>query len=714
MPNDPEEFKNSNSANNADKDDIIDSSFAVQFKPGDKTGSVSEKLKETRESLEKGFDPFKKDYSNTFKDSFKDEFDDFEFDSSISAFKPLGSTNAPAATPAPAPAPAEETKPVSNAPVFPKDGGTFDKPATPAAAPEVSKDAVPNFNDMGKVQAKPSDEKKFTSGNGLDFATSEHDKKTSPFMNAEKPDIPAPDGVDIPRAEKPAPAPAPAAAPAAAKTEPAKQKPIPPSAKPQTQQAGGYRPYPSATTGDDFKKPNTETAEPKKEEAVKPAEAPKPVETAKPAAPAAPVKPTAAPAPAPAPAKPVSNEAPHRPAAAATTAAAATAAKPAPAPAPAPVKPAEAPAPAPAPAKPVSNEAPHRPAAKPAAPVSAPAPQAAAKPAATPAPAPAPAPAKPAAAPAPAPAPAKPAAAPAPFVEQKSRPGTSTAGSAQKPNEVYSPFEPKGKQPVAATRGVANNTQTASHDNKVIQPVTIKKKEKKSKDPGLIALITFLAIILVAVGVLWLLGNRDDLQGLFGKKQLETISTVTEKTEDTEATTTESTTVETTTEATTTTTEATTEATTTTTSETTEATTTTTEETTTEETTEATTTETSAKKTTSNTEGVAVNDFGTRITNFSSTAGGFKFDIELKNKSNCTASLPKSLNGLDIKFFCDAEITDVTSDGMTFEGSDYSFRGTPASVTVAPGETYTFTVYVSTDSGVSSYGYSYAYFDWCK
>ncbi|MBR4557482.1 MAG: hypothetical protein IKO15_08380, partial [Clostridiales bacterium] len=330
------------------------------------------------------------------------------------------------------------------------------------------------------------------------------------------------------------------------------------------------------------------------------------------------------------------------------------------------------------------------------------------------APAPAPAPAKPAAVPAPASAPAKPAAAPAPVVEQKSRPGTSTAGSAQKPNEVYSPFEPKGKQPVAATRGVANNTQTASHDNKVIQPVTIKKKEKKSKDPGLIALITFLAIILVAVGVLWLLGNRDDLQGLFGKKQLETISTVTEKTEDTEVTTTEETTVETTTEATTTTTEATTEATTTTTSETTEATTTTTEETTTEETTEATTTETSAKKTTSNTEGVAVNDFGTRITNFSSTAGGFKFDIELKNKSNCTASLPKSLNGLDIKFFCDAEITDVTSDGMTFEGSDYSFRGTPASVTVAPGETYTFTVYVSTDSGVSSYGYSYAYFDWCK
>ena len=199
MPNDPDEFKNLNGANNAnDSDDIISSSFAVQFKPGDKTESVADKLKETRENLEKGFDPFKKDrdYTDTFKSNFKDEFDDFEFDSSISAFKPLAGTPAPAAETKPAesaePAkpveaakPAEEPKPVSNAPVFPKDGGTFDKPANQTAAPEVSKEAVPSFNDMGSKQAKPADEKIFNSGNGLDFATSEHDKKTSPFMNAE-------------------------------------------------------------------------------------------------------------------------------------------------------------------------------------------------------------------------------------------------------------------------------------------------------------------------------------------------------------------------------------------------------------------------------------------------------------------------------------------------------------------------------------------------
>jgi hypothetical protein len=108
MPNDPDEFKNLNGANNAnDSDDIISSSFAVQFKPGDKTESVADKLKETRENLEKGFDPFKKDrdYTDTFKSNFKDEFDDFEFDSSISAFQPLAGT----------PAPAAETKPAETA-----------------------------------------------------------------------------------------------------------------------------------------------------------------------------------------------------------------------------------------------------------------------------------------------------------------------------------------------------------------------------------------------------------------------------------------------------------------------------------------------------------------------------------------------------------------------------------------------------------------------
>ena len=770
MPNDPEDFKKNNGLNNSDnKDDFVGSSFAVQFKPGDKTESVSDKLKESKANLDKGFDPFKKDISDSFKDRFKDEFDDFEFDSSISAFKPF---NAPAQTETPAPAeaktepfkPAEqpkapEVKPaaVSNDPVFPKNGGTFDKPAQMPKTEEIAKESVPKFSDSEKKQVKPTDEKFFKSGSGLDFATSEHDKKTSPFMNAAKPDIPAPNEVDIPRAEKPSdkPAVAPAPIPAPFKTpEPAKAET--PAARPQPA-ATGYRPYPSATTGEAFSAPKQEekteakkedikTAAPApfapataKSEPVKPAEAPKPFQAVKPAEPAAhtapamakaePVKPAAPVMPKAEPAKPVAPataKTEPKPAdavksaaavtAATVTAASAVAAKPAPAPAPVKsaepaktiVKPAELAKAAAKPADkvkaPAETETPHRPAT-----------EAKAK-AAKPAPAPAPAPV------------------------QNARPGTATPKPAAAPAKAdeYSPFEPKNKQPVAATRGV--NSNVASHDNKTIQPVNIKKnkkvKEKKSqKDPGLVGLITFLAIIFIAIGVLWALDNTSGFKSLFGKKNVETIVTVTSEEKPVESskavesseTETEATTT-TTTEATTTTSE-TTEATTTTTAETTEATTTTTEETatettteptteaTTEETTEETTTtvETTAKKTTSSTvDGYSINDFDMTINNFCPTAGGYKFDITLKNKSYLPASLPKSLYGLDIKLYSDSTITDVTSDAMTFEGDGKTYRGTPNEVLIEGGESYTFTVYVSTTSNVSSYGYSYAYFDWVK
>ena len=102
------------------------------------------------------------------------------------------------------------------------------------------------------------------------------------------------------------------------------------------------------------------------------------------------------------------------------------------------------------------------------------------------------------------------------------------------------------------------------------------------------------------------------------------------------------------------------------------------------------------------------------LTRFAPTSDGFKFDIELKNKSNYTSNLPKSLKGLDIKFYCNANITEVTSDSMTFSGEGYSFRGVPNEIAVGPGETYTFTVYVKTDASVTSYGYNYAYFDWYR
>lgn len=839
MPNDPDKFDNLNGMNNPDKkDDFVDSSFLVQFKPGDKTESVADKLKESKENTAKPA-------SNGFKDSFNDEFDAF-FDNyqdqaPINAFKPFKApeTSSAVTPPAPSPEPKPVIKPAepvksdaSSVPAFPKDGGTFDKPAQSPFAPAPAKESLPKFNDIDSANkaAKPEDDKFFKSGNGLDFATSEHDKNTSPFMNAAKPVIPAPDEVDIPRAEKPAPSPfkAPSASFNEVKSDsanvnaksnviPDKQTPVAPSSQPQAQaNVVGYRPYPSATKGDIFNKPaDQETAKPESAKAapapaapVAPATPAKPAEPVKSTAPAAPAKPAepvktaavatastaatvataatisnaAKPAPAPAaPTAPAAPAAPAKPASPFTSPAAEKPAAPVAAPAPA-VKPAEAVKPA-APAKPVAPAAPvasAKPAApaapvkpaaasnvvpaKPAEPVKAAAPAApapvkaaepakvspaaavksatpvtpaelakaanASKPAAKPveriqAPAETEKPLRPAATTTASVTAAKPAPAPAPATG--ARPGaTNTRPAVQ--NDAYSPFEPKSKQPTAATRGVAN--AQSSHHDKAISPVTPVKPKKRKKetkavrDPGLIGLITFLGIIFLAIIVLWALDNTSGLKAIFGKKQIETISTQTkeketetEETDEPETSETEKkteteseTTVATTTESeTTATTETETEATTTTT----EATTTTTEATTT--TTEATTTTSKKPSTTNETAaGSSINDFDMKITRFSPTAGGFKFDIELKNKSNYTANLPKSLKGLDIKLYSNATITEVTSDAMEFTGDGTSFRGTPKEIAVGAGETYTFTVYVSTSSSVTSYGYNYAYFDWYK
>ena len=748
MPNDPEDFNKINGINNPDnKDDIIDSSFGVRFKPGDKTESIADKLKETKENIEKkttetasaGTSRFDPSSSDGFKDSFKDEFDNFEFDSSISAFKPF---NAPQQTEAPKSAPIPEAlkpKPASNEPVFPKDGGTFDKPAFTAKAPEPPKEALPKFNEIDSKpdSAKPANDKFFNSGNGLDFATSEHDKKTSPFANAEKPEQPKAANIDIPGTDKPS---APAAAPAkpvnpfassapAPEAKPAQKAPEAPKGQP-----AGYRPHPSASMtnlfttptqatmnaekafaeflDDDFKPSTQAPISPFKSVAQKapaatapsaPAPAPaKPVEPAKPAAPVAPAKPVepARPAAPVAPAKPVEPARPAAPVApakpvepakaaavtgAAVTAAAATAAA---ATAPKAVDTVKAPA---------ETAQPQRPAASaPKAETQAPKAEAAAPQA------PAQRPGASNSKPAPAPA-----------------PGPQTAQ-----NAPYSPFEAKGKQPVAATRGVSH----ASHQDKTISPVTTVKKSKKkvkepksAKDPGLAGLITFLVIIVLAIGILWVLDNTSGIRAFFGKKTIETIPTVSTEatTEKSVETTTEATT--TVTEATTTTTEATTEATTTTTeatTTTTEATTTTTEATTT--TTEATTTTTEATTvavdTAETAEGSCVTAINTKLTKFKTMDKGFKFTMELTNTSNTTCSLPKSLNYLDMKFFCNSTITEVSSECFTFSAKKdgVSFRGTPKEVTIKPRATYSFTVYVYTKENVSSYGYKTAYFDWKK
>ena len=824
MPNDPEDFNKFNSANTPDgKDDFVDSSFAVQFKPGDKTESIADKLKETKENIEKqssgitqpSSSRFDFNSDNAFKDKLADEFDSFEFDSSISAFKPFKAPEQTSSSTA-ATIPAIKPAPASNDPVFPKNGGTFDKPAFTPKAPEPAKEALPKFNDAEKAQVKPSDDKLFKSGSGLDFATSEHDKKTSPFMNTEKPDLPKPANIDIPTAEKiqtpaktePAKPTSPfASAPAKPvnpfASEPEKQKPVTPDDS-KTQAQGGYRPYPSAAKTNLFTSPAQATKEAEKAFAefldddfkpssnvpispfksintTRPAASTAPAAPAKPAAPATPAAP-AAPAVSAAPVKPATPAAPAAPAAPVAPAKPAEPvksiipdipakpvepAKPAepvnpasnviPVKRPEAVKPAEpaksiipeTPAKPAEPAKaatatvaatgavvaattaaaavkptetvkaPAETERPHRPAATatPAAPAKpvAPAATAPVKPAA---PAAAAAPATAATKPATPAAPVKPAATSS---EAAQRPGTSSNKPAPVPvNPASSPFEAKGKQPVAATRGVAQNQ---GHDNKAISPVTTVKKSKKKKDPksqkdpGLAGLITFLVIIFLAIGILWALDNTAGIKSFFGKKTVETIATKTSATS-IESSKEETETTETTTEATTTTTEATTtttEATTTTTeatTTTTEATTTTTEATTT--TTEATTKSTEETKKTAG--GEKVTDIGTKITNFKQTKKGFKFTIELKNKSNKTCNLPKSLNYLDIELFAGAGIKSVSSDAMTFKlkKDGKTYRGTPKEIAIKAGETYSFTVNVTTKESVVKYGYNKAYFDWKK
>ena len=220
MEFDPNENKNGFGPNGGmdPNDDFIDSSFAVQFKPNDPAGSVSDKLKQNSYPSN--------DYDDGFEDEFKDEFDNFEFDSSISAFKPLApqpESEKPAFSAKPeekAPETKAEVKPEEPAkpafapvnkepekPAFapfgkaPEKPESKDKPAEPVKpafapankAPEKAAgvDDIPEFkpqdlefNSFGKDNKDSKDlpgNKIFEKGNDLDFATSEQGKATSPF-----------------------------------------------------------------------------------------------------------------------------------------------------------------------------------------------------------------------------------------------------------------------------------------------------------------------------------------------------------------------------------------------------------------------------------------------------------------------------------------------------------------------------------------------------
>ena len=197
-------------------DDFIDSSFAVQFKPNDPVGSVSDKLKQTSYP--------KDDYDDGFEDEFKDEFDNFEFDASITAFKPLNpqpESDKPAFGAA---APEVKADPKTSAPEevafapfgTPKAKTEPEKPAEPAKpafaplnkAPEApAEPPKPAFAPLNKAPEKPAEPAKspFASANKAPEKPAEPKKspfaaKTEPAKSpfAPKNDTPAPTVDDIP------------------------------------------------------------------------------------------------------------------------------------------------------------------------------------------------------------------------------------------------------------------------------------------------------------------------------------------------------------------------------------------------------------------------------------------------------------------------------------------------------------------------------------
>ena len=83
-------------------DDLVSSSFAVSFKANDPVNTVSEVLKENDNPDKNAFDPI--------ADAFKDDFDDFEFDSSVNPFKPIGQITTPSSQTTPVSKPADPVK----------------------------------------------------------------------------------------------------------------------------------------------------------------------------------------------------------------------------------------------------------------------------------------------------------------------------------------------------------------------------------------------------------------------------------------------------------------------------------------------------------------------------------------------------------------------------------------------------------------------------
>ncbi|MCR4669908.1 MAG: hypothetical protein K5643_01815 [Saccharofermentans sp.] len=708
------------------EDEFVKSSFAVSFKANEAANTVSEKLNEEAEKameLDQLPDPIipppvdvapapKTDYG------WEDEFENFEFDSSVSAFKPL----APEA-----------------APVFPSNGGgdfnkkeetpvedkTEEKIEEPVSVPEpqIETAATPVFDDsdsdlMGFAGDAVNQEDLFKSGDDLDFATSETDKDISPFANAEKPVEPEAADIDIPsnsidaeiesygkvssgvNAFKPFEQPA--------ETEPAIEPDVQVEpeqiAEAETSDSSEIESYGKVSSGvNAFKtaapeQPESvpETAQTENAEYIDPENVvktrpgddadnkPEEISDEELMARYAPTSNTgkmymnsrqsgSGPSyksdmsklhkkPTPPVKKTPAQTAATAAAAAPVAAAAASSA----------FKPAEDTS--------VEDIAKDIPASDNAAPVSAFVPRGRTNATTEP--------------------------------DRTVRPGSSNKAQ-------------PSPRPIPPVNNAAKNVapKSARSGRNEISPVTtseIKKKksrkDRSSKETGKSGIITLIIIIVLFVGAIFVMDHLNDIKSFFsgGSDTVTTKETTTEpvitddtttsSSEDITTTTTEATTTTTTTEATTTTT--TTEATTTTTTTEATTTTTTTKETTTTTTTEATTTKDTASG------GVKVTNFETKLRNFKRTAGGFSFEITMENKSNNDASLTKSLNAIELRVYADQDIKKVTAEGFKFKEKDGKWVGTPSDMTIKAGQKVKFTVTVSTSGNVGHFGYRSCFFDW--
>lgn len=721
------------------EDEFVKSSFAVSFKANEAANTVSEKLNEEAEkaldaelnSIAPPVVPVPENNTPSYNDGWEDEFDNFEFDSSVSAFKPLAPEaapvfpsddksdfNAPAAVPVedkieePAPEPEAAAEPEPQ----------IEEPVIETTEAQTEETAAPVFDDSDSDLygfAGDADDQKelFNSGDDLDFATSETDKDVSPFANAEKPAEPEAADIDIPsnsidaeiesygkvssgvNAFKPVEQPQEAEIPAAEETTPAGED--------NNSEIGSYGKVSSGVNA--FKSPAADTAEAPvestpeavSEEYIDPEnvtktrpgddieEKPAEISDDELRARYAPTSNTG---------KMYMNNRQTGSSASGKGDVSRLHKKPTP-----PVKKTPVPAHA-ASAAPAAAAAPAvNPAFKPAADIKA----------------------------------------------KEAEPPINNDILADTANDTtVSAFVPRGRTNAVSDTdsnrsvrpGSSNNTQPVSRPIPVtnasknvapksarsgrneISPVTTsavsKKKSRRSrssKESGKSGIITLIVIIVLFIGAIFVMDHLNDIKNFFSGgtdsvATLETTTTATSASEDSTTTTTtsEATTTTTTTEATTTTT--TTEATTTTTTSEATTTTTTTEATTTTTTTEATTTTTTKKDSSSG--GVKVTNFETKLKNFKRTAGGFSFEITMENKSNNDASLTKSLNAIELRVYADQDIKKVTADGFKFKENDGKWIGTPSDMTIKAGAKVKFTVTVSTSGNVGHFGYRSCFFDW--